>query len=330
MQAYDRRMKRPRAHTIADRAERLFENRLPDAWIKRRIVNDYGIDYEIEIVDEGLVTGKRVWLQLKGHETMRRRSRLPWVARRAWESDTDLVDHVRVRVPTPLLSYALNCDFPLLLAAADLECEEVFCVGLRDYIDFTLPRVNPQWRTRQSATIYIESTSTITQNDAEQLRWYGLELARRNALGLVALATKAFEANGIVSYLVSGDLDTPNRAERAMLRLQIFRNALRFALDFDVLFGDRGIDDLRAMKPVLVQGLATCEEIQRAIANGRPKEYSAQDLAHLAMAEVTLPLLDNVYEGVRSYRVLAPAQDPVKSFAEFEAWLDDGMWQEWK
>ena len=59
--------KRPASHIIGERAVSALKDFLPSEWIIRNVSEDYGIDCEIEIVDEQLsVTGAIIKVQVKG------------------------------------------------------------------------------------------------------------------------------------------------------------------------------------------------------------------------------------------------------------------------
>lgn len=45
-------MRRPRPHVMEREAEQLINELLPSAWIVREVARDYGIDFEIELVDQ--------------------------------------------------------------------------------------------------------------------------------------------------------------------------------------------------------------------------------------------------------------------------------------
>jgi len=57
--------RRPREHELEDESLAAFKQCLPPAWIMRRLSHDYGIDAEVEIVRNELVTGRRAFVQLK-------------------------------------------------------------------------------------------------------------------------------------------------------------------------------------------------------------------------------------------------------------------------
>lgn len=56
---------RPRQHELEDLSYVAFKRRLPPAWIVRRLSHDYGVDAELEVVRDQVVTGRRALIQLK-------------------------------------------------------------------------------------------------------------------------------------------------------------------------------------------------------------------------------------------------------------------------
>lgn len=56
---------RPRQHELEDQSYLAFKKRLPPAWIVRRLSHDYGVDAELEVVQDRVVTGRRALIQLK-------------------------------------------------------------------------------------------------------------------------------------------------------------------------------------------------------------------------------------------------------------------------
>jgi len=90
----------------------------PTGWILRGKDEDYGIDNEIEIVDEtGTVTGKVVWLQVKSTR------------------DIKIVnDQVKYRLNIDFLQYVYKCDNPILLLIYDAENDIAYWLWLQRYI----------------------------------------------------------------------------------------------------------------------------------------------------------------------------------------------------
>jgi hypothetical protein len=74
-------MKRPKQHAIDSQAQLLFQQSLPPEWVPRLCVPDYGIDYEVDIVEGESFTGFTFYVQLKGTTSPRYTSeflRLPF------------------------------------------------------------------------------------------------------------------------------------------------------------------------------------------------------------------------------------------------------------
>ena len=59
-------MKRPKQHTTDYQAQLLFLKSLPIEWVPRALNPDYGIDYEVDIVEGDSFTGFKFYVQLKG------------------------------------------------------------------------------------------------------------------------------------------------------------------------------------------------------------------------------------------------------------------------
>jgi hypothetical protein len=246
------------------------------------------------------------------------------------------VPHVRTRITTSLLEYALTCDFPLLLAVADLSQRQVFVSGLRDYVEHTLQTVMPDWRDRRSVTLYIPEDSSVEEDvrqGAVTLRSYALDLARQSALGMLTRRIRTLEKNESARYLLSGDLDAANRPVRVMLRLEAFRNAIRQALAFDVLFGDRGVPQLKALRPLLEDGLKRCEQIQIAISSGTVRRYTVEEVTPIMFAEVWLSSIVESYRELCAERLYIPSvpssPDPLRGFDKLMNWIDHGLLEEW-
>lgn len=57
---------RPRQHEIEEESNRAFTSALPSAWVPRRQEPDYGVDFTVEIFEDGRSTGLSFNAQLKG------------------------------------------------------------------------------------------------------------------------------------------------------------------------------------------------------------------------------------------------------------------------
>ncbi|MBI9090916.1 MAG: DUF4365 domain-containing protein [Desulfobacterium sp.] len=59
-------MKRNRQHIIEDESENILKSLIPTEWVLRKLIPDYGIDYDVEIFENEAATGLHFFLQLKG------------------------------------------------------------------------------------------------------------------------------------------------------------------------------------------------------------------------------------------------------------------------
>ncbi|MGH1338256.1 MAG: DUF4365 domain-containing protein [Aureispira sp.] len=57
---------RPSQHVLDTIASKYLESKLPDEWIYESVKNDYGVDYNVGIVNQGNVLGPNFSIQLKG------------------------------------------------------------------------------------------------------------------------------------------------------------------------------------------------------------------------------------------------------------------------
>lgn len=253
-------MKRPRSHVIEDESEEILKLFLPREWIIRKIPKDYGVDYEVEIVENGVVTGKRFWLQLKGTESI--------TIRHTPFSNLDMTpkQYVAFQADTKLLKYSLRCDFPLLLGVVDVQQKQGFWLPLRDEIEANLEPRNPDWREQKTAMVRIpvqNSFSRAKESDYYGFRWYSMDLARMRALAILHHYYHELE------YKLPMELSMEIDEEELIDILTTTKSYIKMALNLDCLFGTNGIDIfIIQAKPKMEAGLEACDEWIRAIKEG--------------------------------------------------------------
>jgi hypothetical protein len=137
-------MKRPRTHVQEDRSEAVFRDHLPDEWIVRRKPKDYGIDFELEIVRDEMVTGDVLWVQLKSTS-------------RYLKPDSD----VHFQCSTNFLRYCRGCEVPILLVLIDLHSNDGYWIHVQDHLRRHVGADDQRW-SQASANVTIRSTSTLT------------------------------------------------------------------------------------------------------------------------------------------------------------------------
>jgi hypothetical protein len=243
-------------------AEQLIGELLPNEWIIRRIEHDYGVDFEIELVDQESVTGNRIWVQSKAIQQAQRRIQefLPDKAEAPFR-----VEYVPYSLETRELLYALRCAFPLLLFLSDLTAQDVFWVPLRDEIDTFLDRQRPTWRSQQTTTVRLPVRNSLRREAAEDyegLRWYALEPARMNAFVRLHWAIHDFAYEGRLSGYAIGNGWIDDGAEPELRRsLELARRYMSDALVLDVLFSEHGWPIAREFTAKqLQQGIASAAQ----------------------------------------------------------------------
>lgn len=240
---------------MEDDSEHLLRELLPPAWIVRPILKDYGVDLDVELVDEEAVTGKRLWIQLKTVKKVRLQTQRFYLAdtfadffiNRDRDGRLFLdVNYVAFSISTKTLCYALKCPFPLLLFVADLSQREIYWLPLRDDILGTLNKRDPDWEQKRTVTLRIPFWNTLKSSQTKNypdLRWYALEPARMYAFALLHHYYYEFNANGrLAGYEISGgwiDRDDEELLRRSLILAQWY---ISTALKLDILFGDEGVD----------------------------------------------------------------------------------------
>ena len=129
------------SHTLENRSENYLRNKLPQDWVVHRISNDYGQDLQIEIVENGKLTGLEFIVQLK-----------------ASNKPTGLYfETIRVRLST--YNYLKSKLGIVLLIKYVEEKDEAYYCFLRD-----IPKPNPE---QQEFTVRIPLANRISDKTWE-------------------------------------------------------------------------------------------------------------------------------------------------------------------
>jgi len=232
-------MKRPRQHVMETESEQLLLEFLPSEWIVRQVPKDYGVDYEVELVDRSEVSGKRIWIQLKSvDKDLKIRKRF-----------NDLTEqeeaYISYSLSTDFLDYATKCPFPLLLFLADLSHGEIYWLPLQAAITYSLAKRKPEWHSQYSTTVRIPIKNRLSiekDNDYPGLRWYALELNRVYALMRLNELYGAVEPNITYGFRFSDNWIDPYEEMLMRETVRVLKYLVEQALNVDVLFGEEGVD----------------------------------------------------------------------------------------
>ena len=109
-------MQRPIQHIIETRSRKAFEDLVPVEWVCRPLSPDYGIDYNIEIFENGLSTGKSFNVQLKGTD------------------QKTIDDKVRVKVKVATLEYFGKQPLPTMFVVYSTKTERFWAVWINNLL----------------------------------------------------------------------------------------------------------------------------------------------------------------------------------------------------
>lgn len=309
-------MKRPEQHVMADDAEAALRSTVPSEWIVRSIQKDYGVDLEIEMVDQGIVTGNRIWVQLKAVQRVKKASiQFPIekdLAEFGVGEDGKLhVAYVPFRIETKEIEYALRCPFPLLLFVVDLESKDIYWLPLRDEALINLSEDTPDWREHKTATVRIPARNQLSadgKSGYSGLRWYAMEPARMYAFALLHHYHHEFQYTGRLSGYEVGE-GWVDHGEEEELRHSLFlaKSYLKSALELDVLFGDHGIEfyRLESIPGLRVPGIALQlqDAIDAADAALKALDSKAYDFMSIALLTGTVShAMDLLSTAISSYQ----------------------------
>lgn len=102
-----------------------------------------GSIFEVELLDQEIVSGDRIWVQLKSTEQAKRAvARWP-IADRFPDLPSDdngniTAPYIPYSMDMKEIDYTQRCHFPLLLVLVDLAAKDAYWLPIRDEIDFHL------------------------------------------------------------------------------------------------------------------------------------------------------------------------------------------------
>jgi len=86
-------------------------------WIVRKVDKDFGVDIELELVDNENVTGQYVKVQVKSLTSY------------------EIIDYqIQFRIKNSFLNYCLECRIPILLVVIDIKNEIGFFIWMQEYL----------------------------------------------------------------------------------------------------------------------------------------------------------------------------------------------------
>ena len=146
-------MKRPKQHVSEEKSIQIFSRSIPAEWINRPLTPDYGLDRSIEIVENGNVTGKELYVQLKGIEK-------PKVVHGC----------ISLSLKVKNLKYYMQRENPTLLVVVDLKNEKCHWVFIQKYVYDTLDIDKPSWSEQKTIAIHLPLKNEVSKDKSELVK----------------------------------------------------------------------------------------------------------------------------------------------------------------
>ena len=182
-----------KAQIDGDYGEKIFNLAFPKQWIIRPLPKDYGVDFEVEIVEEQEVKGNRLWFQLKATNSLK-----------GIKHDPTGNVYFPFRVDVDLLKYSLQCGFPLLLSVVNLKIEEVYWLPLRDHIKHYIDIYKPEWKRYKTVTVHIPETNCFAyqwETNFFGLLWYSKQPELALTFQSTEIMRKYLKSSGVTRFL---------------------------------------------------------------------------------------------------------------------------------
>lgn len=142
---------RPRSHVLETESRIFVQQILPAEWIIREISSDYGIDLEVEIVDNDVVTGAHFLIQLKSTENL----------------VTNKKGYISHSCKTSTLQYYLERSEEVIYLIYDSNGDIGYWVWIKDFLN---KQPSQDWKSQEGLTIKIPSGNSFTKETVEVIK----------------------------------------------------------------------------------------------------------------------------------------------------------------
>lgn len=178
--------KRPIAHIKGETGVQVLKRYLPDGWVSREYVPDYGIDLSVELfspAEGGYVTkGEHVFFQVKATDSI---EKVPYKIYPRMNVEKEYRGLYGAPVEIEVIKFVLDTDLlftietmgsavPVILAVVDLVTENIYFICLNDYIEKVLIPEDADYANKGHKTIYIPATNLLNSDiGIRAVEWYG-------------------------------------------------------------------------------------------------------------------------------------------------------------
>jgi len=224
-------MKRPSEHVKEEISSRILESKIPPEWILREIKPDYGIDKSLEIVENGVVTGKEILIQLKG-------TNVPNFNK----------EYFNFRLKTYQLKYYEKRDIPVVLIVVDIKNEICYWIFLQQYIFDTLNIKKPSWKKQKTVRIKIPIKQKLN-NNLDQI----IDIAKGGSAFIISRKINQIPSNYLARW--------KNNAEAIIEKSKVAKNFMEksFHLKFEISYNydkegnhDKSIGILKEVREIAI------------------------------------------------------------------------------
>ena len=140
-------MKRPENHIKEAESFAYVEDTLKE-WVLNRLATDYGIDFDIQIFEQGEGTALNFGAQIKSTES----------------SNMDAT-HYKFKLETRHINYFFKQNRPILLVVYYIPKKIAYWVVIQEYVWDILSKEKPNWSSQKSSTIKLPLKNVLTNKE---------------------------------------------------------------------------------------------------------------------------------------------------------------------
>jgi hypothetical protein len=144
---------RPRQHVLEDESRKFVKSVLPPEWIVTDISNDYGVDLDVEIVEQTYVMGVHFSMQLKSTDDVK----------------ITKAGFISFSCRTSTLRYFLEKVEHIVFLVYDAKNQVGYWIWIKDYLTNDLAK-NKKWKKQTTTTIKIPKKNLFTHKSVDSIK----------------------------------------------------------------------------------------------------------------------------------------------------------------
>jgi tetratricopeptide (TPR) repeat protein len=144
-------LKRGKTHILEEESKREIKKSIPADWIIREHIPDYGIDWEIQIVESGVVTNKILWAQIKATERLKSQKK------------------IHLRIESKYLKFFEQSPLPVVILYWIKETGSCYYTSVQEFIWDNLDIKIPNWKNQKTITLKFPKNSKLSSLNLERV-----------------------------------------------------------------------------------------------------------------------------------------------------------------